>query len=105
MRAEWGCDAETEQPQAELECPFCLGLDPTCQDCGGRGQIDLHRCPNTYFGPEHADVVRSVALLEVGLLPVTGGWAEQAATWVDAIGVVRGVIDRIERERRRAERD
>lgn len=91
-------------PQFEIDCPVCKGMDAACQDCAGAGVIEYHRCPNTMFGPEHVDIVRGAGLLEVGVLPASGGWADQAATWIDAVGVVRASIDEIDRKRR-AKRD
>lgn len=89
LRLEWGCEAPTPAAQFEVACPFCEGLDPACADCGGRGRLEFHRCPFSLIGPEHLAVCRAADLLAHGLLPAAGGWAEQAAPFVDALLIVR----------------
>jgi hypothetical protein len=93
VRAERGCDEPTERVQFEIVCPACRGKDPACQECGGHGSLQFHRCPHSFYGREHMDVIRSVSFLECGVMPSAGGWADQSATWVDAVGIVRSEID------------
>lgn len=64
-----------------------------CVDCASTGRIEFRRCRSTWYGQEHLDVVRSVAMLEHGVLPVSGGWTDQAAPWVDAVSVVQSEIE------------
>lgn len=77
-----------------------------CTECESHGTLQFFRCMHTFFGPEHTDVVRSVAMLESGILPVAGGWTDQSATWVDAVELVRMEIDEYrEAARKEAERE
>lgn len=106
LRAEWGCDAPTVHPQFSMECPRCEGHSTGCQDCGGTGQIDVHRCPRTFVAPVHVEICRAAALVEVGVLPEPGGFADQAATCVDALGIVVSAREEYrEQERKRRERN
>ncbi len=89
LRQEWGCDAPTEAPQFEVACVVCDGKDSSCQDCGGSGRVAYHRCPFHYVQPIHWDLCRAADLLEDGVLPAAGGWADQAATFVDGLMLVR----------------
>ena len=103
MRAERGCDAPTERVQFEIDCPTCRGKEPACSGCGdcdGHGTLQFHRCMRSFYGQEHIDVIRGVSLLELGVLPAAGGWADQAATWVDAVGIVRRELDDYRRKSR-----
>ena len=93
MRAERGCDAPTAAVQFDLDCPWCRGASQECREGDGSGKLQFHRCIHTFFGSEHLDIVRGVSLLECGVLPCAGGWTDQAATWVDAVGIVRREID------------
>ena len=34
------------------------------------------------------EICRAASLLEIGLLPSSGGWAEQSATFLDAVSIV-----------------
>lgn len=86
QRKAWGCDAPTEAPQFTLEpCPICRGEDDECPDCGGSGRLDVYRCPFALIEPRHTEICQAVEFLEVGILPGAGGWADQPATFVDAL--------------------
>lgn len=61
--------------------------------CENHGSIQFFRCKSTYFDASHTDVVRSFLLLEKGVLPDAGGWADQAAQWVDAVTVVEREVE------------
>lgn len=98
MRAERGCDEPTERVQFEIDCPSCRGEDAKCPDCEGYGKQQFHRCMHSMFGQQHLDIVRSVPFLECGVLPCAGGWTDQSATWVDAVGIVRSEIDAYRRK-------
>lgn len=39
------------------------------------------------------------AMLEKGLLPVAGGWAEQPYHWVQALEIIGAQVAQVERER------
>lgn len=64
----------------------------------------MHRCPFALTTPEHWAIVRAVDLLDCGVLPDSGGWAEQPATAVEAIALVRKVRNRLHDDQRRRER-
>lgn len=103
LRREWGCDAPTAEPQFAIECYVCSGLDPSCSECSGHGQIEFHRCPNTFVRDEHREIVRSASFLEAGVLPAAGGWADQAATWIDAVCLVSAEVAKYRRNARSKE--
>lgn len=85
-RKAWGCDAETEAPQFTLDpCPICRAEYEGCPDCGGAGALDVHRCPFAMIEPVHMEICQAVEFLEAGLLPSSGGWADQPATFIDAL--------------------
>jgi len=61
--------------------------------CENHGTIQFFRCQSTYFDSTHVDVIRSFFMLEKGVLPTSGGWAEQSSAWFDAVGVVEREVD------------
>jgi hypothetical protein len=72
-----------------FECPFCLGRLPSCPDCNGTGRIEVWECPNRRVKQRHLDVCSAAVFLEMGgVMPSTGGWAEQSATFLDALVIV-----------------
>jgi len=48
------------------------------------------------------DICSAVVLLEAGVLPVAGGWCDQAATFVQAVLIVSA--EKAEYDRRRIEK-
>jgi len=75
-----------------MKCPSCGGASATCKECKGLGQIDFHRCPNTYAKPIHYDVCRAATYVENGILPASGGLSDQSPTFVEALEIVRAEI-------------
>ncbi len=104
LRREWGCDEPTPEPQFELECPDCEGLHATCSTCSGSGVLSMHRCPLSVATAEHWAIIRAVDMLQHGVLPDAGGWAEQAGTCIDAMVLVLGARRRIEKRKRDREK-
>lgn len=49
-----------------------------------------YRCPASFNTPEIAEFFMAYSLLESGILPAAGGWTDQSATFVAAVGVVNG---------------
>lgn len=97
MRKQWGCDAATKETQFTLQCLTCEGLDAKCPECKGTGTVEYHRCPHTYVDPQHWSIVRAVGMADRGLMPAAGGWADQSATFVDALNLVRAEQRKYER--------
>lgn len=52
-----------------------------------------------YLAIQYRDLFLARAMLEKGLLPVTGGWAEQPYHWVQALEVIGAQAAQVERER------
>jgi hypothetical protein len=72
-----------------FDCPECtVATREQCRACEGTGRQIVDRCPGRTIPRIAWDVCRSVALLDVGILPVTGGWQEQSATWAEAMSIV-----------------
>jgi hypothetical protein len=82
LRAEWGCDGPAAEPWGYLECLFCQGEDPACASCSGTGQIPQHDCPHRVVSDREFGVVTVASMTESGVLPDSGGWNDQAASFV-----------------------
>lgn len=50
--------------------------------------MPLHRCPRVTTPREALDVVQAALLVEAGVLPMAGGWNDQAATFTGAWRIV-----------------
>lgn len=87
LRKEWGCDEPAARSTWTLTCWRCGGEDEKCEVCAGRREVDQFRCPQSMAGPHERAVCASADLLEVGILPVAGGWEDQAATFCDAVRI------------------
>jgi len=61
--------------------------------CESHGSIQFFRCRSTHFDASHTDVIRSFFMLEKGVLPDAGGWADQASQWVEAVQVVEREVE------------
>ena len=59
----------------------------------------MRRCPVATLPPEVWSVLEVYAAFEHGVLPVTGGLLDQAATFLEAIRVLRAEIAEHERKR------
>lgn len=74
-----------------------------CPECEGSGQIQINRCPHVLVQRVHLDVCQGAELIELGILPVAGGWAEQSATFFDALVLV--LREKAGYEKQRAKRE
>jgi hypothetical protein len=88
----------------ELDCWTCDSRQPrpNCPTCKGTGRVDLQRCPWSQVSGAALQVCDSLALLDLGVLPMSGGWAEQAAPWYDAAVIAlqeRAEYQRLERDK------
>lgn len=89
MRERWGCDGPSPEPWGWIDpCPFCRGGSASCAQCGGDDRVGLYACPNRVVGQRELDAVGAVALVEQGVLPCSGGWSDQPATFVQAYPIV-----------------
>lgn len=66
-------------------CPRCGATDPSCEQCGGDGFWLLDRCPHALYDGEATRIVQLAQWMssQVVVLPVAGGWVEQAAVFCD----------------------
>jgi hypothetical protein len=55
-------------------------------------------CP-VYLALAYRELMFARAMLEKGLLPLAGGWAEQPYYWVQAMEVIGAQAAQVERER------
>ena len=78
-------DIGTEAEPLSIECPSCSGNG--CSDCEEKGVFVIDGCPNTYCGPV-ARLCRLADLFDKGILPVAGGALDQAAWFLEAVGVL-----------------
>lgn len=69
-------------------CPSCAGGQAACQLCRGKNQVEFFRCPNALLTRNDVEAVRAAAMVEVGILPDTGGWMDQACTFVQAFTLI-----------------
>lgn len=47
---------------------------------------------------ERAEYFFAYDLFEKGVMPETGGWTQQAAHWIEAFRVIRGVVAQVRAE-------
>ncbi len=108
MRTMFGCDAPAPAPVWYVACP--CDADPSCDECGGTGKRDFHRCPGSMIDrrADVSDFARAYVQFDGRhVLPVTGGLCDQAASFVDAVGIMdreRGLWDERTEKRREIER-
>lgn len=86
-RRNWGCDGPALQP-FPFTCWLCRGRSATCSICSGTGTVMVERCPRAILDRAAAEVCGLQPLIEVGILPVEGGWRDQAAVFIDAVRFV-----------------
>lgn len=102
MRERWGCDAPARAAVFATSCPSCLGWDPKCAQCSGRGVIRHARCPSSQTDATARFVVQVYRELENGNQPFDGfGWANLPDSLVRMLRVVGLERNRIEEERER----
>lgn len=75
-------------------CPYCDGRNDDCTDCHGTNRVPMLRCPASQVTRREIDVVTSVGMTQVGVLPSPGGWFDQPHTWVKAWPVVMREISK-----------
>ncbi len=110
-RKEWACRTVRRDPSTGDRVPVhefnCFACPPRpwepvddCPICKGKGEWYLYICPRKYTTLSAHDTVTSVAELEKGTLPGSGGWMEQTAWFHGAVQIVRAEWSRHEKERR-----
>lgn len=77
-----------------VECPRCDGRDAECGLCDGRGYVEVAGCLKAQLPPQAVDVLTAHDMLEDGILPVSGGWLDQCASWVEAERVLSSELAR-----------
>lgn len=84
-----------------IECGTCGGEWPDrCVSCGGRGRVALTACVFEMIRPDEWAVLDAAAYADMGFLPVSGGWLDQASTGLEAIRLVRFELNRLRESRR-----
>lgn len=71
-------------------CDACHGSDPKCEECGGRGESIRYRCPQSEAGDVGPLVVRTLAQWQNGVMPASGGWAQQCAKLSQLVDIAAG---------------
>lgn len=82
LRADWGCQKETEDIQLWIPCP--CGREPKCSRCHGGGFEGLRRCPQKIAGPEEWELL-ALHRHWPQALPYAGGIYDQPAPYVAAM--------------------
>ena len=98
-RINWGCDHPAPVALLEVDCWACGGEFEVCRICDGKGTVEVDRCPHALIRPEHCEICTYASLLEVGVLPVSGGFADQSSTFVDAVMWVASIKAKLEQEK------
>lgn len=97
-RERWGCDGpSTEGVLFEFDCVRCRGEDPDCVRCSGTGTQHATRCAFATATPQSWRVVEYLDLVEIGVLPVAGGWEDQSLTFLQALRFAAGERSKIEK--------
>ena len=95
LRMKWGCEERTIDPVFYIApCVMCHGKDEHCRSCEGDNRVPMFRCPRQIATTHLTDIVQLVVLCELGVLPDAGGWADQAASFVQAYPIVSNEIAR-----------
>ena len=88
-RKEWGCDEPAPKPWGEIPCVECDGDDSEhCGACAGSGKTPLDRCPFVVVRAPERLLADACALVAAGVMPFTGGWLDQPATFVEALHIL-----------------
>lgn len=66
-------------------CPDCSGADPYCSCAKSRGKVQIYECPMRLLPQDSASLVQDWQLLQIGILPATGGWDDQVASWCEVM--------------------
>ena len=107
-RARWGCDGPCDPSlRYRIDCVRCPPTRPRkqCRECHGTGYIEYDRCPFQVVPDDVWDICTSADLLQNSILPGEGGFADQAAKWLDAVTfVLREKAQWDERKRETARR-
>lgn len=76
-----------------IECD--CSSDPSCEECNGRGRIEIRRCPNAILRDTNvAELLQFHVQYERGVMPCRGALLDQAATFVRAMEFIGSEIAR-----------
>lgn len=110
-----GCDSPCESgaEQYAITCTRCdgSGTDPEsggiCEKCGDNrflGYLPQNRCPRSHMTPAISQALDALAWVRRGVLPETGGMADQSPSFLQFVGAFEGEVHRVEAERQEQER-
>lgn len=71
-----------------IACPTCAGKDGSCVECGGTNRVEIPGCPRHRVTAQHEAAIHATLQMERGILPASGAWLDQSATFVDAFPVL-----------------
>lgn len=83
-------------------CAVCLGAATSCEECGGRGEVQRDRCPASEAGELGGIVLRAYGQWQNGVMPAGGGWAEQCSKLSRLVDIAAGERGKIEEAARSA---
>ena len=87
----WGCGGGAH---GSTGCPVCTPAD-AARDAEGSyraGFVHLDRCPTHHMTPGVAMMLSAYSHYREGVLPETGGWLDQAATWGDCMALIGRLV-------------
>ena len=96
-----GCDGDVDSAEGGslVECWTCGGKRADCPTCAeyslGRDvvrAVRVPRCPRQALTLEVGGMLTAYGMYKEGALPIVGGWMDQAATYVEGVRFVAGLV-------------
>ena len=66
------------------------------------GSYKLTRCPLKILTIEGMEYMEAYRFYKNGILPMSGGWLDQAQTFIEVIGIIEAEIGKVEKEMQKA---
>ena len=85
LRAERGCEKDSENPVFDIDCVRCGGTNPKCEVCRGSGIETFYRCPVKLVTNDTIRIMKYYNFFRKGYLPVAGGLLSQTAIFLESI--------------------
>lgn len=77
-----------------IACSACGGEQNrarTCDSCRGTGSETIRGCPQEHVPRDVWDAVVAASMAEQGTWPVSGGWLDQTAIFVESYRIIHGL--------------
>ena len=96
LRAERGCEKDSENPIFDVDCVRCGGTDQKCKICKGSGIETFYRCPVKLVTNDTVMIMKYYNFFKKGHLPVTGGLLNQTAVFLESIEFIDQEVKRLQ---------